>query len=129
MSPRQKTSQAIILSARINPRTSDKDRMALEIIRDLEEKGYKRKQIIVDAILARGGATPEMFDQETFAQQIMSHLETVLADFSVDLLRNIKSRDDIDIDESDDGEVSRFTTNFAKGFIERQQQVLGDDEK
>lgn len=127
MSPRLKTSRAIIKSARFNPTTSEKDMKALEIIEDLEGKGYNFHQIAVDAILHRGGATPEMFDRENTAQQIMARLEGVLANFSDELMHNLKSRGSLDL-EDDDGEVSRFTSNFARGFLERQQQVLGDDE-
>jgi len=128
MSPRKKTSQAVIKSARLNPVTSEKDMKALEIIEELEGKGFNFHQIAVDAILAKGGATPEMFDQENMARHIMSRLEGVLANFSDELMHNLKSRGGLDLDD-DDGEVSRFTSTFARGFLERQQQVLGDDEE
>lgn len=129
MSPRKKTSRAVIKSARFNPVTSEKDMKALEIIEELEGKGYNFHQIAVDAILTRGGATPEMFDPENGTRNMISQLETMLADFSADLMRNLKGRRDFDIDDDDEGRVSQFTANFAKGFLARQQQVLGDDEE
>lgn len=129
--PLPKTSQAVILSARLNPVTSERDRMALEIIRRLEGEGFNFKQIVVDAILHADGKTPEMFERDQGAGQIVSRLETLLADFSSDLLRNLKSRGNVPVDDDDEDDegVSRFASTFAKGYLQRQQQALGDDEE
>lgn len=130
MAKRKKTTQAVILSARLNPATSDKDRMALEIIREKEAEGMNFKQIAVDAILHRGGATPEMFDRETSTQKLVTHLEAMLSDFSADLLRNLKGRGSFPPDDDEDEEgVSRFASTFAKGYLQRQQKALGDDDE
>lgn len=128
---RQKTTQAVILSARLNPVTSEYDRKALEIIRELEANGFNFKQIAVDAILRAGGAKPEMFERDSGTAALLARFETLLADFSTDLVRNLKSRGNLPVDDDEDDEegVSRFASTFAKGYLQRQQQALGDDEE
>lgn len=125
---RQKTSKAVIYSARLNPVTSEEDRKAIEIIKDLEADGFNFKQIAVDAILRAGGVKPEMFAREGGTSKLLAQLETMLADFSSDLMRNLKNRGDVQTegDESDDEGISNFASTFAKGYIQRQQQALGD---
>lgn len=125
---RKKTTKAVILSARLNPATSDEDRKALEIIREKEAEGFNFKQIVVDAINRAGGVTPEMFARDNSTAKLLLQLEHLLADFSNDLVRTLKNNGSVQLDDDDEDSAghSRFASTFAKGFMQRQQQALGD---
>jgi len=63
--PREKTSQAEIISFRLNP-INEKEKRALQIIdywADEEHGGYNIKQLVVDRLLRDFGDKPEMFDK------------------------------------------------------------------
>lgn len=128
---RKKTSAAVILSARLNPVTSQYDRKALEIVKHQETKGFNFKQVAVDAILRSEGYTPEMFERDTSVSKLFAHLETMLADFSSQLMEGLKNRgvSSIDDDLHSEGGISKFSQTFARGYLQRQQQALGDDEE
>lgn len=128
---RKKTSAAVILSARLNPVTSQYDRKALEIVKHQETKGFNFKQVAVDAILRSEGYTPEMFERDTSVSKLFAHLETMLADFSSQLMESLKNRgvSSIDDDLHSEGGISKFSQTFARGYLQRQQQALGDDEE
>ncbi len=127
---RKKTTQAEILSARLNPITSEYDRRALEIIHKREQEGFNFKQTAVDAILRAGGYTPEMFERDTGAAKLILHLESLLANFSSELMQALKERgtSSIDDDLHSEGGLSKFSQTFARGYLQRQQQALGDDD-
>lgn len=120
---REKTSEARYFSARFNPKTSEEDKKAVEIIDEWIARGYNFKSIVTDAILRSEGYTPEMFNDP--ASQLLNRMEDILADFAEDLIKRIGSapRRPVLEDNGDEGEESAngFARNFAKGFIQRQQ--------
>jgi hypothetical protein len=128
--PRQKTSKAVIKAARFNPETSEYDRRALEIIEQLEADGYNFKQIVVDAILRASGATPEMFERPGVGT---ADLQRLLEQFAQEILNEVRKGGDVPkasrhADGDDPADVSPFTRNFARSFVQRQQRATGEDE-
>lgn len=119
--PREKTSQAEHFSARLNPVTSPEDRAALEIIHDLEGKGYNFKQIVVDAILKASGHTPEMFAKHNPADLLLG-VENLLERFTGEIIGQIR-QGNVSLDELTDADEhgnSPFMQNFTKSFVRRQ---------
>lgn len=119
--PREKTSQAEHFSARLNPITSPEDRAALEIIHDLEGKGYNFKQIVVDAILRVSGHTPEMFSRHNPSDLLLG-VENLLERFAGEIVGQIKQGNITleDIPGTDVSGNSPFMQNFTKSFVQRQ---------
>jgi hypothetical protein len=119
--PRQKTTQAEHFSARLNPVTSPEDRAALEIIHDLEDKGYNFKQIVVDAILKASGHTPEMFARHNPSDLLLG-IENLLERFTGEIIGQIR-QGNISLDDIADADAngnSPFMQNFTKSFVQRQ---------
>lgn len=124
---RQKTTQAVIKTVRINPATSPEDRAALEIIQELETQGYNFKQIAVDAILRANGAKPEMFSRPE-PKDIMSSMEDMLSSFAQEILSEVRRGGVQTEEEPAADQNSPFSRNFAKSFMQRQQRAMGDEE-
>lgn len=131
MSKREKTTEAVVKAARLNPATSQYDRDALKIVTDLEAKGFNFKQVAVDAILRAGGHTPEMYERQSGqGAMLIERMESLFERFAEEILEQVKSgRVVVGRGGDDDGATaSAFTRNFARGFLQRQQQGGGDDE-
>lgn len=58
---KQQASEAVIFTFRLNPRSSDFERAAMQHLVTAKEHGYNTKGAIVDALCARAGHAPEMF--------------------------------------------------------------------
>lgn len=124
---RQKTTQAVIKHARLNPVTSAEDKAALDIIQELEADGYNFKQIAVDAILRVNGMKPEMFARPN-PQNMMTDMEDMLSRFAQEIVLAVK-RGGIQPNDEPEGETdSPFSRNFAKSFMQRNQRAMGDGE-
>lgn len=121
----RRKSQARFFSARFNPATSEEDALALDLIDQWIEQGYNFKAIVTDAILARAGHEPEMFNKPV-QDHLIDRMEDVLAAFAEDLIsrigtmprRTVRQSDD---DEDSEEDATRFARNFAKGFMQRQK--------
>lgn len=140
----RKYSEAKILCARLNP-INPREKKALEYIWQARREGFNFKQVVVDAINARAGHTPEMFDvtdmvsPSQFAGIVQSLLDQFGADlferFSAELLEKlgtgevqIRSTNYEEDAEQDDG-LSAFAKNFSKGLLQRQRVNAGEDEE
>lgn len=123
---RQKTSKAVIKSVRLNP-INKEERTALEIIQRLEDEGFNFKQIVVDAILYADGRSPEMFSK-TDTQGLFAHMEALLEQFAQEIIHATRRAGPAASEEETGGESTAFVKNFARGFLERQSQALGDEE-
>lgn len=128
---RPKTSKAVIKSARFNPETSDLDKRVLKTVADLEEKGWNFKQIVVDAVIKCSGETVDYVDRPGVNR---AGMEQLFEQFAKEIIREIRSggfttKAQLDEDDDDEsGEVTPFTRNFARSFIQRQQRATGEDE-
>ncbi len=123
----QKTTQAVIKHARLNPVTSAEDKAALEIIDQLEADGYNFKQIAVDAILRVNGMKPEMFARPN-PQNMMADMEDMLSRFAQEIVTAVKHGSVQPESESISESDSPFSRNFAKSFMQRNQRAMGDEE-
>lgn len=132
---REKTSQAVIKTARLNP-VNPEEKRALDHLRKMERQGYNFKQVIVDAINYREGATPEMFtrdDRDPMAamEQKIERLFSQLASELVAKIGNgeVRLSESLEEDEARDDGVSAFTKNFARGLFQRQEMTMGSTEE
>lgn len=125
-----KTSQAVLLTARLNP-INPEEASALKIIAEQREKGFNFKQVIVDAINRCGGATPEMFTRERDDQmhQFARLTEGALSQFTEQVLNELRSNG-VQLpqpDKDDEGKpISSFTRTLVKGLKQRQEQTYED---
>ncbi len=129
---KEKTSLAVIKTARLNP-INHEEAVTLEYISELEKQGYNFKQIIVDAILARAGATPEMFTREKQSEHLAHVVEESFSKFAAELMQRIsagtiKVSASIDEDQNRSDGLSAFARNFGRGLLQRNQMTQGDDE-
>jgi hypothetical protein len=124
-----RTSQAVILTARLNP-INPEEASALRIIQEQREKGYNFKNVIVDAINRCGGMTPEMFTHDE-DRQLTRLSEEVLSQFTEQVLNELRSNG-VSLPQSaterddEDKPLSKFSKNFAKGVKQRQEQTYED---
>jgi hypothetical protein len=127
---RQKTSQARYYHARLNP-INEHEAQAIGIIEKWEAEGINFKQLVVDRILRCEGFQPEMFDKPGEGITT-SKVEALLNSFADEIVRHFKSASRTSTrheeDEDDEGETSRFTRNFTRGFLQRQQQAEDDED-
>jgi hypothetical protein len=104
------------------------DERAIAIIDELVTKGFSVRQIMTDALLRCGGYSPEMFSNRDGLSADV--LETMFNRFATEIVAEVGRRGDVvveeEIPEADESEM--WVNNFAKGFLARQQQVLGDGE-
>lgn len=126
---RQKTSEARIYTARLNP-INPHEREAIQVIERWKQEGCNFKQLIVDRILRGEGYKPEMFDTETGEPVTAQKLEALLNSFADEIVRHSKNRTVVPQDnDEDEGEDSAFTRNFTRGYLRRMQQGTGDDDE
>lgn len=144
--------QYVFKSARFN-REHDQDRAALEIIKYWDGQGYSFKELVTDRIIRGENVDPVAFKKGEFPHQkpatvdeirelleqmpqsgiTLADVQKLLESFADEIIRHLKksggrSRDTIEDD--DDGEtVSAFAKNFARGFMQRQRQGVGDDDE
>jgi len=127
---RPKTTKAETFAVRLNPETSEQDRVTLEIIQKLQDEGWKFKQIVQDAILFAGGRTPEMFSKVA-GPNLLGSIESLLERFADDLFSELRRRGTGNLpDEETDTEgisATPFAKKFTKSFMQRQAKS-GDDE-
>lgn len=130
-----KTSQAVILTARLNP-INPQEASALQILEEQKKRGLNFKQVAVDAINFAAGRTPEMFtrDEDKQAERFAQLTEEVFkqyADQLLDAIQNGKVRNGKPKSTEDEaGEpLSSFTRTFVKGVMQRQQQTLDTDDE
>lgn len=122
--PRQ-PSIAVYYHANLNPRTSETDRQAIEIIEGLKAKGFNFKQIAVDAIIRASGIDPVAIPQNGLTTVA---LEELLARFADQIITEIKSNGgsirlpDTQPEDESNGKASPFAKRFAKSFANRQQE-------
>jgi hypothetical protein len=80
--------KSISISFRLHP-DDERERQAIEVIQDLEAKGYSIREIMTDAILRAAGYTPEMF-KAAGEKLTPSLLESILTAFGKDLIQTIR---------------------------------------
>jgi hypothetical protein len=125
--PPKKTTKAEYFSMRLNPATNEHDAKTLAVIKREIARGFTFKAIAQDAILRADGHTPEMFsDPSAVNAALIGKIEDLLTNFAEDLIGRIghlpRTGDDFSSDYGDDpDEPSGFARNFAKGFLQRQQ--------
>jgi hypothetical protein len=146
----------VFKSARFR-RDRDVDAQVLDIIDYYEKQRPKKvsfKDLVTDAILRYQGIDPVVFQKDEYPHQkpatvdeirelleqmpqssgiTLEDVQRLLETFADEIIRHLKksggrSRDTIEDD--DDGEtVSAFAKNFARGFMQRQRQGVGDDDE
>lgn len=135
MSPQPKQSKARIFTARLNPiEEKPREKRAVELLDQLEKQGFNFKEVIVDAILRADGATPEMFDQPVVSigsvdneARMINRIESMLSQFAEEIIGRLASSGvQPTTPTNTDDESKVFAQNFAKSFIQRQQN-LGHD--
>lgn len=131
--PQQKTSQSRIYSFRLNP-INAYEKQVIDIFDYWLTQSVGHKQVIVDRVLRGEGHTPEMYESETapLAARLAAQLEPMLKQFAYELLKNYPAAQGTGarrVPEDDDNEVTQFTRNFARGFLQRSREVVGDDEE
>lgn len=121
--PREKTSQAEIYHARLNP-INPEEAIALEYIRAAEGNGINFKQVVVDAINARAGATPEMFARNGGIVEYAKSTEAMFKQFAEQLIAELRQSGGIQMNNPQSAEepVSRFAKSFASGLRKRQAE-------
>lgn len=127
--PRPKTSNAVIKSARFNPDTSSVDKKVLKKIEELEAKGFNFKQIVNDAIIKASGETVDFVERPAVDR---AGLEELFDQFAKEIIREIRSggfttKAQHEDEDDEGGEVTPFTRNFARSFIQRQQRASEDE--
>lgn len=80
--------KSVSISFRLHP-DDERERQAIEVIQDLEAKGYAIREIMTDAILRAAGYTPEMF-KASGEKLTPSLLENILTEFGKDLIKTIR---------------------------------------
>lgn len=125
---RLKTSLAEIKSMRLNPVTSPQDEQVLEIIEHWNSKGFTFKELVIDRLLRGEGIDPVKIRHPS-SILTLEMMESLLSHFAEELLSKIK-RGEVSVEDSESSleSSSIFTTNFARGFIERQKKGRGDSE-
>ena len=122
----QKTSEAEHYSARINPKSSENERLALEIIHDLEKR-FSFKEIAVDAIIRAKGHDPAKLEPGGIT---LAAMEGLFANFAQIIISQIKQGGidlaNEDSEPSSDGNVSPFAQNIAKSYVSRRKSQ-GDE--
>ncbi|HEX2907433.1 MAG TPA: hypothetical protein VHO69_11265 [Phototrophicaceae bacterium] len=122
------------VSLRLNP-AYDEDRAAIEHLDDGITQGYSSRQTITDALCRAAGYTPEMFSRRDDMSMLYTNLESLLSSFAAEIMKAVQQRGgrvgryDDDDTERESGEDGLWVRNFARGFIARQQQALGEDEE
>lgn len=122
--PLEKTSKAVIKSARINPSTSKEAENALKIIARLEADGWTFSQIVIDAINRADGATPEMFPHTDLSREGIEKLLEQFADMLVSRIGQGKPIVPSD-DEIKSGKLTPFEALAAKKLADRSKQIKG----
>ena len=125
----QKTSKAVLKTARINPESGEANANALRIIQELEGDGWSFGAIVIDAINRADGKTPEMFDTGRLTtSSIRQIFDEMLDKFADELVSRIGRGQSIvpTDDEVAAGNVSPFAAKLAKKYKERNQQVKGE---
>lgn len=119
--------EGITISFRLHP-SDPKEKQAIEIIQDLQAKGYAPREIMTDAILRAAGYTPEMF-REGGDKLTPSLLESILAEFARDMLQEIRAAGGtIPTQQSskpspfDEDEDEEFSKNIAAGWAARNKR-------
>jgi hypothetical protein len=120
-------------SFRLNP-AYPQDKDAIDLMNQWLAEGYSVRQIMTDAILARGGRRPQMYsNREDNTAQLLSSFENMLTRFGEEMLQELQQRvatmPAIErVDDGGNGDDSEWVQNFTKGFMARQAQVMGDDD-
>ena len=120
--------KSINVSFRLHPDV-DKERQAIEVLEDLQEKGFPIREIMTDAILRLAGYTPEMF-RDSGEKLTPSLFESILADFGKHLIGQIRANGgvisasqstnaDIEFDEDEDPDMVK---NIAAGWAARNKR-------
>jgi hypothetical protein len=129
MTKRQKTSQAVHKTARLNP-INPLERRVLEVILYWEGKGINFKQLVVDR-LSRVDLelTPEIFAKDSALHGLS--IESVLQQYSEYLLDELRKQGfstPMQSTPQEDADNGTFSQNLASGFLARKRQARGDDE-
>lgn len=122
-----------LLTARLNPNNNNAaERAALEYIAKAFEQGFNFKQIVVDAVNHRAGATPDMFksDAPQLSGNFLQQFEAMFHDFAESLMKQIEAGTiHVGSDKQTKAAgLTAFTRQFSQGVLQRQQQVVSDDD-
>lgn len=136
--PRPKTSNAIVLSVRLNPATNVLHAQAIEVWRQAQQRGIKAQEFLLEAIMQYGGHDSATIVANDPLNRIMARLEaigdvrTAIRLAVADALRDVdfsdskpnrqrlpNSESDADGDESPLIELTPFARNLANGIMAR----------
>lgn len=142
----------VVKTARFN-REKPQEAQVLDIIEYYEaERSVNFRELVVDRILRGEGVDPVVFGRQDSIirrgitademRQLLSEMQPssgitiedvrkLLETFADEIIRNFKRRSskaNDRIDEDEEETDSQFARNFARGFLQRQQQGQGDGE-
>lgn len=121
------TKKSTVISIRLNPAVEE-DQRVLDILNELQERGFSHREIITDAILRAEGHTPEMYHDAD--GKVTRHiLELMLSEFAREIVDNVRQfapqttqkASPHNKGESDD----EYANNLAKGFLTRRKRGQG----
>ena len=118
-------STARYISLRINPKASDYEKEFLRVLDELKEQGFSAKHVILDAVLARDGYTPEMFAESIALPSLMlARMERLFDEFAKHIISSIQREGITAVSQqmtAQKGDTTSFTRNFVKGLKSRSQ--------
>lgn len=116
-------------SVSFNPRTSQAEKAADQIMQDLLAKGFKQKDILLDAVLRAGGVDPALFNQDGLTP---ARVESILAQFADHILGEIRNMGGVvpaplSSEPEPPGRSSPFARNLARSYAARTVENGDDD--
>lgn len=107
-----------VISVRLHP-DNPREREALQAFRQWQQQGYTPREIITDAILARAGFKPEMFDESGLLTR--ATMENLLTDFASHIVEQFKQRqaDTPPTEATGDDTDADYMQNLAQGYLKR----------
>lgn len=118
------TKKSTVVSIRLNPAVEE-DKRVLDILNELQERGFSHREIITDAILRAEGHTPEMY-HEADGKVTRHLLELMLSEFAREIVDNLRQNTPqttqkaapFNKGENDD----EYANNLAKGYLARRKR-------
>lgn len=142
MSKGTKRGNSVLIQTWLN-KTDEHEAAALVVWEKLS-KEFSARQIITDALLCASGHTPDMFGnagrnapiigqiRQALREEFENNRAELLAQFGQEVVKMIRQNGLALVEDEPDApqaKVSPFMQNFARGFIERQNQVMGSDDE
>ena len=127
MSKRQKTTQAVHKTARLNP-IHKLERDVLEVIEYWERNGVNFKQLVVDRIARYDmNLTPEIYVNEVAPDSSTEELLQRYTDYLLEELKTTGVQTGSNEQAQSEGDNGAFSKRLAEGFAARRKKGHGDE--